>query len=181
DPAKTSPYQFYQFWLNTDDRDVERCLKLFTFLPVAEIEVLLQAQNADPGRRAAQRTLAADVTGRVHGQESVPRIVAASQILFGGSDITAADPAVFEILKKEVPTVRVALRAGTARLVGLLVESGLAASKSEAVRGLAGKGFSVNGVGQTEDRAIEASEVLGGRFLLLQKGKKRYALLEASD
>jgi tyrosyl-tRNA synthetase len=181
DPARTSPYQFYQFWLNTDDRDVERCLKLFTFLPVDEIAGLMREQVADPGRRPAQRALAADVTARVHGTGAVPRIIAASQVLFGGGDIASADPAVFEVLKSEVPTVQAAVRNGSARLIGLLVESGLATSKSDAARGLAGKGYSLNGAAQTEDRLIEAKDLLGGRFVLLQKGKKRYALVEASD
>ncbi|HTO72828.1 MAG TPA: tyrosine--tRNA ligase [Gemmatimonadales bacterium] len=182
DPARTSPYQFYQFWLNTDDRDVERCLKLFTFLPVAEIRRLLEAHAADPGKRAAQRRLAEDVTGRVHGAAAVPRIVEASRILFGGSDIAAADAGVFEILGSEVPTAtltRQELSSGV-KLVDLLVRSGLAASKGEAQRGLAGKGFSVNGVAQSADRAITPDDMLAGRYVLLRKGKKSYALFEVT-
>jgi tyrosyl-tRNA synthetase len=182
DPAKTSPYQFYQFWLNSDDRDVERLLKLFTFLPVAEIRQLMERQAADPGKRPAQRRLAEDVTARVHGEASVPRILAASQILFGGSDLTEADAGVFEVLSAEVPTAQLpgtALQGGV-RLTELLVRSGLAASKGEAQRGLAGKGFSINGVAQAEDRTVDGADVVAGRFILLRKGKKSYALFEVT-
>jgi tyrosyl-tRNA synthetase len=183
DPARTSPYRFYQFWLNTDDRDVERCLNLFTFLPVAEIRQLMTAQAADPGRRPAQRTLAADVTARVHGESTVPRVMEASQILFGGGDIKQAQAELFDVLRQEVHTVQLpgAIGPGTMRLSGLLIASGLAASKGEAQRGLAGKGFSVNGVPQTEDRTVGPEDLLAGRFVLLQKGRKNYALIETTD
>ncbi len=182
DPARTSPYRFYQFWLNIEDADVERCLKLFTFLPVAEISQLMATQSADPGKRVAQRRLAEDVTARVHGAAAVPRIVQASQILFGGSDLSAAEAGVFEVLSSEVPTTRLPRQelAGGIKLVDLLVRSGLAASKGEAQRGLAGKGFSVNGTAQAADRAVTGDDVLAGRFVLLRKGKKSYALFEVT-
>jgi tyrosyl-tRNA synthetase len=180
DPARTSPYQFYQFWLNIDDRDAERCLKLFTFLPLEEIAALMAAQAAEPGRRPAQRRLAEDVTARVHGEATVRRVVAASQVLFGGTDIRSADPGVFEVLGREIPYARVpaeTLRAG-ASAVDLLVAAGLAASKGEARRGLQGRGFSLNGVAIAEDLKAGSEDLLGGRWLLLQKGKKHFALIE---
>ena len=85
DPAKTSPYNFYQFWQNTDDRDVAGRLRLFTFMELEEIDALLAEQARDPGRRVAQRRLALEVTSRVHGAETAERVVAASAILFGGT------------------------------------------------------------------------------------------------
>src|SRR6185436_4453367 len=87
DPKKTSPYKFYQFWLNTDDRDVPGWLKLFTFMELEEIEALLGEQARDPGKRAAQRRLALEVTSRVHGAATAERVIAASAILFGGQPL----------------------------------------------------------------------------------------------
>ena len=180
DPARTSPYQFYQFWLNVDDRDAERCLKLFTFLPLEEIAGVMAAQAADPGRRPAQRRLAGEVTGRVHGEDTTRRVVAASAVLFGGTDIRGAEAGVFEVLGREIPCAKMSgatLRAG-ASAVDLLVTAGLAASKAEARRGLQGRGFSLNGETIAEDRRAGPDDLLGGRWLLLQKGKKNFALIE---
>ncbi len=143
DPARTSPYQFYQFWLNVDDRDAERCLKLFTFLPLEEIAGVMAAQAADPGRRPAQRRLAGEVTGRVHGEDTTRRVVAASAVLFGGTDIRGAEPGVFEVLGREIPCARMSgatLRAG-ASAVDLLVTAGLAASKGRGTPRPAGTGI----------------------------------------
>jgi len=180
DPARTSPYQFYQFWLNVEDRDAERCLKLFTFLSLEEIAGLMESQAADPGRRPAQRRLAGEVTTRVHGEETTRRVVAASAVLFGGTDIRGAEPGVLEVLGRELPCAKLSvasLRAG-ASAVDLLVTAGLAASKGEARRGLQGRGFSLNGETIAEDRRAGPDDLLGGRWLLLQKGKKNYALIE---
>src|SRR3954471_17489245 len=91
DPSKTSPYQFYQFWINTDDRDVERYLKLFTFLPLDEISKVMSAQATDPGRRAAQRRLAFDVTERVHGKDAAEEAVRTSAALFEGKSQPGLD------------------------------------------------------------------------------------------
>src|SRR6185295_2612538 len=89
DPAKTSPYQFYQFWINTHDRDVERYLKLFTFLPLEEIGAALAEHARDPGKRIAQRLLANDVTARVHGPAATAQAVSATTALFGGGEVTS--------------------------------------------------------------------------------------------
>ena len=90
-----------------NDRDAERCLKLFTFLPLEEIAGLMAAQAADAGRRPAQRRLAAEVTSRVHGEATTRRVEAASAVLFGGTDIRGAEPGVFEVLGREIPCARV--------------------------------------------------------------------------
>ncbi len=179
DPAKTSPYRFYQFWFNSDDRDVERLLRFFTFLPLEEIAALLAAHAADPGKRVAQRQLARDVTARVHGAATAESVVRASRLLFGGLDLADAGADVFEVLAREVPTVALprteAIGLG---IVDALVRAELAASKGEARRGLAQKGFSLNGQPLSDpDRAVGATDILAGGYLLLQKGKRNYALV----
>jgi tyrosyl-tRNA synthetase len=177
DPAKTSPYQFYQFWINTDDRDVERYLKLFTFLPLEEIGAALGEHARDPGKRIAQRLLARDVTARVHGVEATQEAVRTSEALFSGSRKDHMREAL-----PEMPTRQVA-RSDVAALsiVDLLVASGLATSKADARRGIQGRGFYLN------DEPIEATDLqladeqLQGppeeRFVILRKGKKNYVRL----
>ena len=179
DPARTSPYQFYQFWLNTDDRDVERLLRFFTFLSLEEIAALVAAQAADPGKRPAQRRLAEDVTARVHGAATAAGVVRASRLLFGGLDLAEAGPDVFEVLATEIPTTtlpRVELPG--LGIVDALVRTGLAASKGEARRGLPQKAYSLNGRQVTDaEYTLGEADVLAGRYLLLQKGKRSYALV----
>ncbi|HYT71101.1 MAG TPA: tyrosine--tRNA ligase, partial [Gemmatimonadales bacterium] len=135
DPALTSVYTFYQFWLNTDDRDAERYLKLFTFLPRAEIDALLGELGANPAAREAQRALARDVTERVHGLDATAKVIRASAVLFGAFDPHAADDATFDVLAREVPTATVAAGDGLT-LVDAVVHAGLAKSKSEARRSI---------------------------------------------
>ncbi len=180
DPARTSPYRFYQFWLNTEDADAERLLKIFTFLPLDEIAAVMAELAADPGQRAAQRKLAEDVTTRVHGAATTQGVIAASRLLFGGLDLAAAPAAVYSILAGEIPTVAVPASAlGTLGIVDALVTAGLAASKGEARRGLQQGGFSLNGSGIAgADRILSTADLLGDGFLLLQKGKRTYALLD---
>ena len=179
DPARTSPYQFYQFWLNTDDRDVERLLRFFTFLPLEDIAALMAEQARDPGRRAAQRRLAEDVTARVHGSATATSVVRASRLLFGGQDVADLGPEVLEVLATEIPTTEMprAELPGMS-LVDALVRTALAASKGEARRGLAQKAVSLNGRQQGDAEArLGEGDVVAGRFVLLQKGKRTYALV----
>ncbi len=180
DPAKTSPYQFYQYWLNADDRDAGPWLRLFTSRSLVEIDAVLAAQARDPGGRAAQRLLALDVTARVHGADVAERVVAASTILFGGTELRAATGDVLEVLEGEVPVTEVAeaqLGSGIG-IADALVQSGLASSRGDARRGLQQRGFSVNGV-VVEDaaRTLGPDDLLAGRYVVLQKGKKNYAML----
>ncbi len=183
DPAKTSPYRFYQFWLNSDDRDVERWLRYFTFFPVEEIAALVAEHGQDPGKRLAQRRLADEMTTRIHGADAARAVVEASRLLFGGTDLRAASAHVFEVLALELPTVRLpraellALQAADA-----LVRSGLATSRGDARRGIQGKGFSLDGEPVTAaDRPLAEADLLAGRYVLLQKGKRNYALLVAEE
>ncbi len=179
DPEKTSPYQFYQFWLNTDDRDADRLLRFFTFLSLEEIQAVMTQQATDPGKRAAQRLLAEDVTARVHGAGTARGVVQASRLLFGGLNLEEVGADTFEILAGEIPTTRLPA-AGFAGMtaVDALVQAGLAASKSEARRGIQQNGFSVNGVAVGDvDRKLDRTDLRAGRYTLLQKGRRNYALI----
>ena len=177
DPEMTSPYKFYQFWINVDDRDVENYLKLFTLKTRTEIADLVAQQQADPAERPAQRALAADVTTRVHGADVLHSVQAASAILFGDEQ-AEVHPQVFDVLAGEIPTVEVEGDADSVTLVDLVARSGLAKSKSEARRSIEQGGIYVNQQ-RIDDvaRTIAAGDWIGGRNLLLRKGKKEYALL----
>jgi tyrosyl-tRNA synthetase len=180
DAGKTSPYRFFQFWLNADDRDVGSWLRIFTFLPLEEIDALLAEHTAEPGRRAAQRRLAREVTATVHGADVADRVIAASAILFGGTDLKSAKEDVLAVLEQEVPTAPVssAMLAEGFPVVDALVQVGLASSKGDARRGLQQRGFSVNGEPVSEvERKLGVADLVSGRFVVLQKGKKNYAML----
>ena len=176
DPQMTSPYKFYQFWINVDDRDVEAYLKLFTLKSRSEIEELAAQQKKNPAARPAQRALAADVTARVHGAEVVTGVQAASNILFGDEQ-AEVHPQVFDVLAGEIPTV-VVEGDSEVPLVDLVARAGLAKSKSEARRSIEQGGIYVNQQ-RIDDvaRTIATGDWIGGRNLLLRKGKKEYALL----
>ena len=177
DPSRTSVYKFYQFWLNTDDRDAERYLKLFTFLPRAEIDAVLATLKANPAAREAQRALARDVSERVHGPDATAKVIRASEVLFGGFNPHAADDATFDVLAQELPTATVAARDGLS-LVDAVVRAGLAKSKSEARRSIEQGGIYVNQAREKDvARSIGNADWLAGRNLLLRKGKKDYGLL----
>ena len=173
----TSPYRFYQFWINVDDRDVEKYLKLFTLKSGPDIDALMAEQKREPSARAAQRALAADVTNRVHGAEVLSGVQAASAILFGDEQ-AEVHPQVFDILAGEIPTIVVERDSDGATLVDLVARSGLAKSKSEARRSIEQGGIYVNQQ-RIDDvtRTIASGDWIGGRNLLLRKGKKDYALL----
>jgi tyrosyl-tRNA synthetase len=174
DPAMTSPYKFYQFWINMDDRDVEKYLKLFTLKSKDEIDTLISQQKEDPAARTAQTALATDVTTRAHGADAAASAAAAAGVLFGNFDPRSAGPRVFEILAQEIPTTSVARDAVT--LVDAVVLAGLAKSKSEARRAIEQGGIYVN---QQRAEEITSADWIGGGSLLLRKGKKDYALLKA--
>ncbi len=181
DPARTSPYRFFQFWLNADDRDVDRLLRTFTFLPLSRITEAMDDTVSDPAARRAQRLLAEDVTGRVHGTDVVRRVIEASRLLFAAEDLSAAPADVLEVIAGEVPTAPLdpeALGAGLPVAEALLA-AGLASSKADARRGLEQRGFALNGAKlDGPDRRLTAADLLHGRWVVLQKGRKNYALLD---
>jgi tyrosyl-tRNA synthetase len=179
DPERTSPYHFYQFWLNTDDRDVERYLRLFTFLPLERIAAVIAGHAADPGRREAQRVLAREVTATVHGEAAAEAAMQTSAALFRRGDGAELPP---ETLA-DMPERRVS----RARLpdglpvIEVLVASGLASSKADARRGIQGKGFYLNGQPIDDVELRVGEDLLQGppdeRFVILRKGKKNYVRL----
>ena len=176
DPKLTSPYKFYQFWINTDDRDVEKYLKLFTHLSRTEIAGIMDQQAQNPAKRSAQRALGAAVTTLVHGADVLSNVQAASAMLFG-EEQAEVHAQVFDVLAGEIPTVTVN---GESELtiVDLVTQAGLAKSKSEARRSVEQGGIYVNQQ-RVDDvaRKIMPHDWIGGRHLLLRKGKKEYALL----
>ena len=176
DPMLTSPYKFYQFWYNVDDRDVESYLKLFTLLPREEIEGRVKQHKKDPSRREAQGTLATEVTKMVHGEDAKNNATGVSAILFSEFDPRNVKASVFDEMAKEIPTASVS--ANTLGLVDALVQAGLAKSKSEARRQIEQGGVYVNQQRVKEvERTLDPSDWLAGGNLLLRKGKKDYALL----
>jgi len=180
DPALTSPYKFYQFWMNVDDRDVESYLKLFTLKPREEIAALAAQRKQDAAERAAQRALAHEVTARAHGETTAAGVARASAVLFGDFDPHGADDATFDVLAQEVPTATLPA-ADSLGLVDAVIRAGLAKSKSEARRAIEQGGIYVNqervkDVGKT----LESRDWVAGRNLLLRKGKKEFALLRVA-
>src|SRR5213596_2328323 len=181
DPALTSPYKFYQFWYNTDDRDVGQYLKMFTLFSRPDIEALLKAHAKDPSAREAQAKLATDVTARVHGAAAVHGATAVNAILFSDRDPRDVEPAAFDIMAQEIPTATVTTRDGIS-LVDAVVQVGLVKSKSEARRSIEQGGVYVNQQRVKEvDRTLEPGDWLAGRNVLLRKGKKDYALLRGGQ
>ena len=177
DPARTSVYKFYQFWINTDDRDVVNYLKYFTFLTPERITELEAAHNANPGAREAHHALAREMTTLLHGESAMKDAVRASEILFGGSLDDIAE-STLAILKDEIPGATVSLSDGGLPLLDAVVTAGLATSKSAARRDVEGGGVSVNGMKVTEiTKTLTASDALFGKYLLMRRGKKQYALL----
>ncbi|WP_182905984.1 tyrosine--tRNA ligase [Microbispora sp. H13382] len=171
DPALTSPYAFYQFWLNADDRDVVRFLKVFTFRPREEIEELEKSVAERPAAREAQRALAEDLTTLVHGSDELARVIAASRALFGQGSLAELDARTLESALAEVP--KAVVPALGAPYVELLAESGLVESKSAARRAVKEGGAYLNNTKITDEEYVpSADDLLHGRFLVLRRGKK---------
>jgi tyrosyl-tRNA synthetase len=182
DPEQTSPYAFYQFWINTDDRDVSRYLRFFTLLPREQIEALERAAAEHPERREAQQALAHDVTARVHGEEAARAAAEVSALLFGRGDPTALSPAALEALRAEVPFVELPAEAidseGGIDALELFVAAKLAPSRGAAKRLLEQGGMYVNGRRLSAgDRQVTRESLLRGGYLLLRKGARDYALV----
>jgi len=174
DAGMCSPYRFSQFWLNTADADVVARLKIFTFLPRAEIERLEQTVADAPFRREAQRALAWEVTRLVHGEAATEAAFAAAAALFGDGDLAALDEATLRSVIEELPSARVPEGSS---VVDALVATGLVASASEARRAIQQGGVSVDNVRvDREDAVLTAS--LPGRVAILRRGKKSLAGLE---
>ena len=180
DPAMTSPYRFYQFWINADDADVVKYLRFFSLRSHGEIEALEEAARTEPHARAAQRALAEEVTRRVHGETGLAGAERATKVLFGGEIEGLGADEVADIFA-DVPSASVsrdALSGDGVPLVDLLVEAGVAASRGEARRAIEGGGIYVNNHREAEvDRRVRLEDAIDGRFLVLRKGRKNFHLM----
>jgi tyrosyl-tRNA synthetase len=174
----TTPYAFYQFWLNADDRDVSKFLRIFSFRSREEIEELEQQTEERPQARAAQRALAEELTTLVHGAGQTAAVVAASRALFGQGELADLDEKTLTAALSEVPHIQVA---ELGLVVDLLAEVGLVASKSAARRTVKEGGAYVNNVKVAAEDAVPAEEeLIHGRWLVLRRGKKNLAAVEVT-
>lgn len=165
DAAKTSIYQFYQFWLNVDDAGVVDYLKIYTFLDKPEIEAITERQAANPAERFAQRRLAEEVTSLVHGEAAMHNVQRVTAVLFGGQPVSELSAAELELLSAEIPTV-----SADGSVVDALVNSKVVASRSEARRLIQGRAIAVDG------RKVEVDEPAKATSLI-RKGKNQFILV----
>jgi tyrosyl-tRNA synthetase len=178
DAKLTSPYKFYQFWINADDRDVGRYLRFFTLLPREEVEALDAASKERPEKREAQRALARDVTARVHGAEAVRAAEEVSGLLFGGGDPSSLSIAALEALREEIPFFSgSSLSEPQAVIDAVTSETGLFKSRGDAKRMVQQGGVYLNGV--RVDSGLASLTPLHGKYVLVRKGGKSYALVGA--
>ncbi len=178
DGAMTTPYAMFQFWLNTSDADVAERLRIFTFRSRAGIEELERETADRPHERAAQRALAYDVTSLVHGVDATEKVIAASAALFGQGDLASLDLATLQAATAELESVSMS-RDGLG-IVDLLVATGLSASNSAARRTVAEGGAYVNNAKIVDaDHAVGKDDLLHGRYLLVRRGKRNLAMIEA--
>jgi tyrosyl-tRNA synthetase len=182
DPEKTSPYRFYQFWINTDDRDVGQMLRTFTLLDRAQIEALDRSVQDSPEKREAQRALARDVTQRVHGAAALNAAEEVSQLLFGKGEAGALSREALALLEKEIPTF--VLGDGPQRDTFTVIDAisagpqALFKSKGEARRALEQGGLYLNGERLGKERSdISNDTLLHGKYLLVRKGARSYGLM----
>ena len=180
DPEKTSPYRFYQFWFNTEDKDAERLLKLYTFLPIDEIKTIMAEHNQSPEKRVAQKKLAYEVTATVHGVETAKSVITASEILFNPKiDFADVSEETCGMLKSEVPYMKLEGVSLPAGVVGILSASGACESNGEAKRAIRQGGVSVNGVKITDEKAeITPSMLVAEKYLFLRIGRKKFNMAE---
>ena len=182
DPKRTSVYKFYQFWINTDDRDVIRYLKYFTFLTSTDIAAHERQHTEKPETREAHMALAINVTSLIHGETATKEVIHASHILFG-SNLDGISETTFNDIVGEVPTKeieKVRLDGDGIPLVELLVHAGLCPSKGQARKDIDGGGVNINNVREASAaRVVTVNDLLFGKHILLRKGKKNYVVVTA--
>lgn len=180
----TSPYKFYQYWVNTSDADAEKYIKIFTFISREDIETLIEEHQQAPHLRVLQKRLADEVTTMVHGEEQLENAIKASNILFGNStsdDLKQLDEKTFLEVFDGVPQAvveRAAIEAGLGIIDALASKSGFTSSNGEARRALQANSISVNREKVTEEYVITKEDLINNQFVLLQKGKKNYFVLQ---
>jgi tyrosyl-tRNA synthetase len=174
DPERTSPYKFYQYWINVDDRDAGKYLRLFTFLGRSQIEELEGTVTTAPEKRKAQQELAREMTSLVHGDEAAATAQEVSNLLFGKAEPSSLSARVLKALSQEVPFTETSDALG---LLDALVALKLAASKSAARRVVEQGGVYVNGQRASADTDLAATKPLAGGYHLLRKGARDYGLI----
>jgi len=183
DPQKTSPYQFYQFWLNAADEDAEKWIRIFTLLPKATIEILIHDHRKDPGSRLLQKSLAREVTAFVHGQSEYEAAVVTTEKLFSGNvaeNILELNESQLLESMEGVPRFNIEKSKFTAGMdtVSFLAESGIFPSKGEARKTIQGGGLSINKEKISDPASqLTSKNLLTGKYVLVQKGKKNYYLV----
>ena len=183
DAEKTSPYKFYQYWINVSDEDAQRYIKIFTMLSREEIEQLISEHQAAPHLRVLQNKLAEELTTLVHGREELQKAQKASQILFGNStsdDLRRLDAKTFLEVFDVVPQAEVTradIAAGLDMIAALSAKTGFIASNSEARRALKEKSIAVNKEKVEESYIIAEKDIIDDKFVLLQRGKKNYFVI----
>ena len=179
DPALTTPFAFYQWFVNTDDSVAGTYLRVFSFRPREEIEALEASVAERPDAREAQRALALEVTELVHGTDAAARAAEASRALFGDGDLAALDPATLEAAFADLPRADIGGANGIPSVLDLLVASGLSESRGQARRVMGEGGAYVNNRRVTDPAAVpDRSDLLAGRWLLLRRGKRNLAVAE---
>jgi len=185
DASKTSPYKFYQYWLNSTDEDAEKYIKIFTFLDKETIDDLIIAHREAPHMRLLQKRLAQEVTTTVHSAEEFEKAVKASEILFGNStseDLKTLDEKTFLDVFEGVPQAEISkeeLKSGIDIIDALSEKTGFLKSNSEARRALKENSISVNKEKVQENFTVSESDLINGQFVLLQRGKKNYFIIKA--
>jgi tyrosyl-tRNA synthetase len=183
DAQRTSPYKFYQYWLNTSDEDAEKYIKIFTFLTKEEIEKLIEEHQEAPHLRVLQKRLADEITVMVHSQEDLDNAKKASNILFGKStseDLKTLDEKTFLDVFDGVPQANISraeIEEGLDMIAALAAKTGFLGSNGEARRELKQNSISVNKEKVKEDYSVTASDLINDKFVLLQRGKKNYFVL----
>lgn len=179
DPNKTSVYDFYQYWINTTDIDAESFIKKFTLIPLDQINEMIVQHRENQSKRMLQRRLAEYMTEMVHGKEALDGVQQATAFLFGGIDIKDVDENGWKFVKSEVNTVEVSKEqiASGVTVIDLATMHDKVPSKSEARKLIKSNGFSVNKVKVGEKDTVDESNLINGKYLLLQKGKKDYTLV----
>lgn len=180
DAEKTSPYHFYQFWVNASDEDAESWIKIFTFLGKAEIETLITEQKNDASKRILQKKLAAEVTKFVHGEAGLKQALDTTEQLFQSQNKSVEELTIEEL--ENIEGIVKCMVTGEADIITILVEGGIFTSKGEARKMILNGGLSVNRKKISDVNAIiTRSEFLHGKYLLVQKGKKNFYLMETSN
>lgn len=182
DPVRTSPYQFYQFWLNATDTDAEKWIKIFTFLSKEDIDVLIEVHKGDPGKRILQKELAKRVTEFVHGHQALNEAIAITQSFFTNQTAPAESLSIEDLEKMDAVSFDFANDKITAGIdiVSFLAETGIFPSKGEARKTVQGGGVSINRKKvENVQMTVDSSLLLHNKYILVQKGKKNYYLVKA--